>query len=160
MLQPSLERGHHTLDDYMLVDLAVVVPVHPGKESNRLVPVGAPSSVTNLLPQEKVSPPDSIRSSVAAARDDVRNGSRELRGTALVGVQHQDPVVTGTLDREVALSADRREWILVNDCATSAGYGSGVVHRVVLYDKNLGDPVETGDASFDIRGFVVRRDHG
>lgn len=160
MLESLTQRRNSTVDDNVLMDLAVIVSECFPEKPDWSVTVPAPATVADLLSKKKVSSSDSVRRGCRVLTHNPGNLPREIGRTVLISVQHKNPIVHGVLNGKVSLSANCREWDLVHYCTTAPGHIRGVVRRTILHDEHLGRPFQTCDAGTDTRGLVACRNDG
>jgi len=141
----------------VLVDHACVVAQLLPEQANG--PVIPPATVPDLPAEEIIAARNSECCATSCRVDNLLDLCRQFRRAAFVRIQNHHPRSFDSLDRVVPGSADRREFGTDHRSARAARAVDRIVDRIILDDDHLVRPVYARDAGFDVRGFVVSRDH-
>ena len=145
--------GHN----HVLVNLVRVVSDLATKEADWLVV--APAAMPDLFAEEVVPAGNPERNVVARQPHSLTNLGGKLRCTAFVGVENQHPWRLYTVYGVVSRRADGGELRTYYRGTGAPRAVNSVVDRVVLDDDYLTRPIDARNTGFDVRGFVVSRDH-
>src|SRR6266550_2628405 len=156
--EPTFDFASRTIGHIdVFVNEVGVVPQVAAEQTDRLVT--APTPVPYLFAEKEASPRHSERRVLAWIPHDPTNLGGKLRCAPLVGIEDEDPFALRPLDPFVTRRSDRRELRTDHRGAGAACPIDRVVSGIVLDYNHFARPLDAGDAGFDVRGFIVSRDH-